>query len=224
MQEIWKDVVILDGRVDKNEYKGIYQVSNKGRVRSLTRTIKYKDGRVIYKKGRELNLYQSRGYLRVALSKNRKTKYFSVHRLVGFAFLESTYFENATIDHIDTDRTNNNVENLKWCTMKENQNNELSRKHSSESRKGKKFSEEHKNKLKEIAKNRSFSQETRKKMSESHKGDKNWCSRKVLCIETNTEYTCIKYASEATGANAKGIIHCCRGITKTSGGYHWEYV
>lgn len=224
MQEIWKDVVILDGRFDKNEYKGLYQVSNKGRIRSLTRVTEYEDGRMIRTKGRELNLRLNYGYLRVALSKNGKTVSFLVHRLVGFAFLESTYFENATIDHVDTDRTNNNVENLKWCTLKENSNNELSKKHKSDSAKGKKFSEEHKNKLKEIAKNRSFSQKTRKKMSESHKGDKNWCSRKVLCIETNTEYTCIKYASEATGTNAKGIVNCCRGVAKTSGGYHWEYV
>jgi hypothetical protein len=224
MQEIWKDVVILDGKSDKDEYKSIYQVSNKGRVRSLTRTIKYKDGRVICTKGRELELRLNRGYLRVALTKHGKTNSFLVHRLVGFAFLESTYFENATIDHIDTNKTNNNVENLKWCTLKENLNNELSRKHSRESQKGKKFSEEHKNKLREIAKNRIFSQETRKKISEARKGDKNWCARKVLCIETNTEYTCIKYASESTGTNAKGIINCCRGATKTSGGYHWRYI
>ena len=224
MQEIWKDVVILDGKFNKDEYKSMYQVSNKGRVRSLTRTIKYKDGRVICTKGRELELRLNRGYLRVTLTKHGKSNSFFVHRLVGFAFLESTYFENATIDHIDTDRTNNNVENLKWCTLKENLNNELSRKHSSESQKGKKFSEEHKNKLREIAKNRTFSKETRKKISEARKGDKNWCARKVLCIETNTEYTCIKYASESTGINAKGIANCCRGATKTSGGYHWRYM
>ena len=60
------------------------------------------------------------GYLQVFLSGSRKTAY--VHRLVARAFIPNP--ENKpTVDHIDGDRTNNNLTNLRWATQKENNNN-----------------------------------------------------------------------------------------------------
>ena len=62
--EIWKDVV---------GYEGLYQVSNYGKVRSLDRNIKYKDGRVYYTKGKILKAHlQNNGYLIAHLNKNGK--------------------------------------------------------------------------------------------------------------------------------------------------------
>lgn len=74
------------------------------------------------------------GYLRVNVSKPKKKKVF-VHRLVYETFvgeIPSGY----EIDHINTIRTDNSLENLRLVTHKENSNNPLTLKHSSESKKG----------------------------------------------------------------------------------------
>ena len=63
------------------------------------------------------------GYKLINLSKNGKCKTFKIHRLVGNAFLENP--ENKPfIDHIDENKANNNVKNLRWATQKENQYNQ----------------------------------------------------------------------------------------------------
>ena len=49
-------------------------------------------------------------------------------------------------------------------------------------------------------------------------------SRKVECVETGIIYESIKEAGIKTNTNQGGISNCCRGITKTAGGYHWKYV
>lgn len=46
----------------------------------------------------------------------------------------------------------------------------------------------------------------------------------VKCLDLNTVYKSIKEASSLTGISSSGISQCCRGITKTAGGYHWEYI
>ena len=62
------------------------------------------------------------GYLIVNLCKNGRIKTFIIHRLVANAFLEKV--EGKTyVDHIDNDKLNNNVYNLRWCTASENKQN-----------------------------------------------------------------------------------------------------
>ena len=128
-EEIWKDVV---------GYEGLYQVSNKGRVKSLDRyannngTLQFRPERIL--KQNIQNAGRSKRCA-VALSKNGKVTRIRVHRLVAEAFIPN--FENKPfIDHIDTDSTNNVVENLKWVTAKENSNNPLTIKHHSDVKKG----------------------------------------------------------------------------------------
>ena len=103
--EIWKDI---------KDYEGLYQVSNWGRVKSLNYNHTGKS--------KLLKPYDdTRGYLQVKLSKNRKSKNCLVHRLVATAFLENP--ENKPeINHIDEDKTNNRVDNLEWCEHKYNTN------------------------------------------------------------------------------------------------------
>ena len=59
------------------------------------------------------------GYKEIRLFKNEKLKKFYIHRLVGIAFLENPD-NKQMIDHIDEDKANNNVMNLRWCSQKEN--------------------------------------------------------------------------------------------------------
>ena len=63
-----------------------------------------------------------RGYLQVGLCKDGKRKQMTVHRLLGIAFIPNP--ENKReIDHIDNNRQNNNISNLRWVTPSENSSN-----------------------------------------------------------------------------------------------------
>lgn len=108
-------------------YEGRYEVSNLGRVRSLDHRV-YVSNQT---KGRWSRIYpgkvltpaHGRGdYLVVHLCKDNKMTNYSVHRLVATAFV-SNRDGKPHVDHIDGNRHNNNAENLRWCTCKENINN-----------------------------------------------------------------------------------------------------
>lgn len=118
--EIWKPVV---------GYEGLYKVSNLGKVKA----IKWHRGN----EEKEIKPYTTyKGYLRLRLCKNGKGKQFQIHRLVAEAFIPNP--ENKPyIDHINTDRTDNRVENLRWVTNKENCNNPISKQNYSKSNKDK---------------------------------------------------------------------------------------
>ena len=129
MDEIWKDIYFWQDGIEY-DYRGLYQVSNTGgRVKSLKRT----DLRNRTIKEKILKPYKDgSGYFYLTLCKNGEQKRFKVHRLVAHMFLADTYFDGAYIDHIDTNKINNNASNLRWCTSKENSNNPLTLKHKSE--------------------------------------------------------------------------------------------
>lgn len=71
---------------------------------------------------KELKPYKSRdGYLLIRLFKESKQgKMFSLHRLVVESFIGNKPGELYQIDHIDNDKSNNSVSNLRWITQKEN--------------------------------------------------------------------------------------------------------
>lgn len=61
----------------------------------------------------------TRGYLTVNLSKNGKTKVFSVHRLVLTTYSNPPSLSHQ-VNHINGDKLDNSLDNLEWCTAKEN--------------------------------------------------------------------------------------------------------
>lgn len=98
--EVWKPVP---------DCEGLYEVSNKGRVRSLFR----------YKK--ILKPSPTNGYLTVELWRDGRRKRVGVHRLVAMCFCENP--ENKPfVHHKDESRDNNNADNLEWVTHVENCN------------------------------------------------------------------------------------------------------
>lgn len=119
INEIWKDIV---------GYEGLYQVSNLGRVKSLDRISK--NGRFL--KGKYKKSTQDKdGYEKVSLSKDGLPNCYLVHRLVAMAFIPNP--ENKPeVDHINTIRNNNVVENLRWVNKSENNNNPLTKSHRKE--------------------------------------------------------------------------------------------
>ena len=62
--------------------------------------------------------------------------------------------------------------------------------------------------------------------SNTLKGENNYNSKKVRCIETGQIFNCERCANEFLGKTVKNrnISACCRGERKTSYGYHWEYI
>lgn len=97
--EIWKDLECLEG---------VYQVSNMGRFR------RSKTKRLIkpYKK-------KCGGYYGVKTYINGKVKNHKIHRLVAMAFIENP-LNKSQVNHIDGDKSNNQVSNLEWTTCLEN--------------------------------------------------------------------------------------------------------
>lgn len=91
-------------------YEGIYTVTDTGRIFRH-----FKSGTVKEKKLSQT----SNGYIAVVLSKDAVGKYVYVHRIVAEVFIPNV--DNCSIvDHIDEDKTNNNVVNLRWCTHEQN--------------------------------------------------------------------------------------------------------
>ena len=75
------------------------------------------------------------GYMCVKLSKNGKAKNFFLHRLIAESFIPNP--ENKPyIDHINCIRTDNRLGNLRWVTIKENNNNPITKKRVGEAKKG----------------------------------------------------------------------------------------
>lgn len=101
-------------------YEGIYEISNEGRIKSLLGF----NGHKYIDRERMLNPYKQKGnenYFRsvITLTKNKQRKSFKVHRLVAKAFIPKEDGRNI-INHKDGNPLNNSVNNLEWCTQKEN--------------------------------------------------------------------------------------------------------
>lgn len=108
-KEVWKDI---------SGYEGIYQISNYGRIKSLSRfdTI----GRRI--QGKMLKVQTNAdGYFKITLCHKSDKKTFLVHRLVALHFIPNP-FKLPEVNHKDVNVANNYAENLEWCDRLYNAN------------------------------------------------------------------------------------------------------
>lgn len=111
MDEVWKPV---------NGYEGAYEISNLGRVRSLDRIIPRPGQAPERHKGRVLTpIRKTTGYLRVTLREGNRASQATIHSLVAQAFIGPRP-SGADILHLDDDRTNNRLDNLRYGTRSEN--------------------------------------------------------------------------------------------------------
>ena len=111
MREEWRPVV---------GYEGLYEVSNRGNVKSLN--YNHTGQEKILKAGKDKD-----GYLQVVLYKGGKKKTYKVHRLVAQAFIQFVPQEGVMyeVDHRNTDRTDNRAINLYWVSRSQNMNNPI---------------------------------------------------------------------------------------------------
>jgi len=109
--EIWKDI---------EGYKGFYQVSSLGRIKSLAREKILYHGGIYNTKEEMLTLcLTKKGYLRTYLYQNGKRETFSVHRLVLKTFVDNP-FSKPEVNHKNGKKDDNRLENLEWATSSEN--------------------------------------------------------------------------------------------------------
>ena len=224
MNEEWKDVV---------GWEGLYKISNKGRLLRLI------GGRERLKSPKKNRL----GYYVAMLYSKPNTKCVPIHRLVAMAFLPNPD-NKPCIDHINTKRDDNRVENLRWVTYKENSNNPLTLEHLAEANIG----------YKNPAYGKTRSMESRRKQSKTVSGENNHFfgkthtdeSRKKIAEATRARMSCDKnpfmkpvlqftkdgqfvkeWDCAKRAENELGISHhihdCCKGKLKTTGGYIWKY-
>ena len=190
MKETWKDI---------RDYEGIYQISNLGRIKSLSRKTKRKNNsyRIIKEKILKPEVVHT-GYLMINLSKNSKTKKKFIHRLVAQAFLKE-YNEKLQVNHIDGNKQYNIWTNLEMVTPSENV------KHAFKIG----LINEHGNNY-------------------GHFGKEHHNAHKIYQIDIKTNevinifYGCYE-AQRKTGIDKCNINSCCNGKQKTAGGYKWLY-
>lgn len=107
MEEIWKDIV---------GYEGLYQVSNLGRVKRLYNSYHKTEEHILKP---SLSGGNGKGeYQCIQLCKNSKTSIKYIHRLVTLAFIPNPD-NKYSVDHINQNKLDNNVSNLRWATRRE---------------------------------------------------------------------------------------------------------
>lgn len=210
MEEVWKDIA---------EYEGLYQVSNMGRVKSLSRMKWSGLNGGCYVNTKEKILQGSvndKGYKIVTLC--GKQKY--IHRLVAIAFIPNPD-RLPMINHKDEVKTNNKVENLEWCDSRYNINYGTRTGRMAEKLRGRKLSEEHKKKVGDAHRGKKRSIESVNKTALARRK----AVKGIHKITGNiVKFNSVKEASETLGICGGHICACCKGTRKSAGDYMWYYV
>ena len=116
IDEKWKDIP---------GYEGFYQASSLGNIRSVNRFVNSINGSLRLLKGRVLVKHKNqKGYFSVCLKVNNKQRTKLVHQLIAKTFLNHKANGNKkVVDHINHDKSDNRIENLRVVSQRENLSN-----------------------------------------------------------------------------------------------------
>ena len=191
--EVWRDV---------KDFEGIYKVSNLGRIKVLPKIDYLSNGRVRLIKGRIISQQIYLGYPSVLLHKPKGRSFpKKVHILIAEAFIPNPngYKE---IDHINTNRADNRIENLRWVTHSMNMLNPITNE-----------------RLKKGA-------QRRVKNGNNQLGQDR--KRGVRMLNANgeiiNEFDTIGQAAKYMGVSSSSISDACSGWSKTCRSYYWKYI
>lgn len=194
--ETWKSIA---------GYEGLYEVSNRGQVRSVVRTSKRNGNTTKTVQSTVLRIQQqSNGYLKVSLCKDGKARDFRVHRLVASAFIPNP--DNLPeVNHLNEDKSDNRVENLCWSSHRDNIM--------------------HGTQLKRGVANRNQRGELNGMFG--RKGALSPVAKRVIQSDSNgkvvAEYSSIREAAKAIGRTPGSITNAIVGRTSNCAGYTWKY-
>jgi len=162
-------------------YEGLYQVSNNGNVKSLVSNKLLKQ------------CINQDGYHQVCLYKNGHKKNMLVHRLIAEAFIPNPD-NKPTINHIDGNRANNDLNNLEYATMQEQLVHSVNI----------------------LGHKRIINDYCRQRQKELHE--------KKVKRSDGIIFNSIKEASGGNETLRKCINKCVKGYCKTASGYSWQYL
>lgn len=170
------------------------------------------------------------GYLVCALYHHQERKLYKIHRLIAEYYIPNPD-NKPYINHINGIKDDNRIENLEWCTAKENNYHAWNVLDSGERRKkmanhahNRDWSNESREKISENKKGKKLSEQARKNMSDAHRGEEGNNKKSIECIETKIVYKSIKQASEDMGILRTSIQNVLSGLSENARGYHFRRV
>ena len=177
------------------KFEHFYMVSTYGRIKTIDRIVKFSDGRVREYRSRIMSIHKINArYYVVSLSKPSCRAMKDVHRLVAETFIANPQ-NLPEVNHKDENSLNNQVDNLEWCTRKYNLNYGT-----------------HNQRMIEHLRN--------------HPTTSKPVIQKNLDGTIVAQYPSIREAARTLGNIKKdcNILRACKGISRTSHGYKWEYL
>ena len=116
MEDIdWKWIKMISEEGIEYDYTNMYRIYRDGKVESVKR------------KGCKQNRFlngstDTKGYKRIDLSKDNKRKTYKIHRIIAIHFLPNPH-NFSQVDHINQEKCDNSIENLRWCSSSTNNRN-----------------------------------------------------------------------------------------------------
>lgn len=179
--EYWKDVV---------DYEENYQISNLGIIKNKIT-------------GKCLSYFKRNGYYYVSLWKNGKQRKYRVHRLVAKTFIPNPY-NYEVVNHIDENKLNNNVDNLEWCSQKDNL-----------------YKWRINHNIKPTKKKKPTKEKKEKKINNYHLPIS--INQYSLDNQFLKKWNSMMEIERTLNIKSGNICNCCKNIRKTAGGFIWKY-